>query len=150
MALADWEETATLLAVKVTVVLFERTGAVNKPAEIAPAVAVQVTAWFAPLATVAANCRVLPEEAVAAAGETATETFAQLRMKRDAWRAYVMCLATDPPFRPLASGYRRSGAPDTGRMTSNSTGLNVLEQWVLLFGSVLILGHYLLFWFRIL
>ena len=103
-ALADWEATATRLAVKVTVVLFDRTGAVNKPAEMAPAVAVQVAAWFAPLATVAANCWVLPEETVAAAGETATETFAQLRMKRYAWRAYVVCLATDPPFPLVASG----------------------------------------------
>jgi len=56
VALADWEGTATLLAVKVTIVLFDTTGAVNKPAEMAPAVAVQITAWFALLATVAANC----------------------------------------------------------------------------------------------
>ena len=45
MALADLEVDATLVAVTVTVVLVETTGAVNKPVlEIVPAVADQVTA----------------------------------------------------------------------------------------------------------
>lgn len=74
VALATADGATTLLAVTVTVVLVETTGAVNKPApEMVPAVGVQVTAWFAVLATVAVNCWVLPEDAVAAAGETATE-----------------------------------------------------------------------------
>ena len=45
VALADLEGAATLVAFTVTVVLVDTTGAVNKPAlEMAPAVAVQVTA----------------------------------------------------------------------------------------------------------
>jgi hypothetical protein len=74
VAAATADGATTLLAVTVTVLLVETPGAVNKPVpEMAPAVAVQVTAWFAVLATVAVNCWVLPEETVAAAGETATE-----------------------------------------------------------------------------
>jgi hypothetical protein len=45
VALADLEVDATLVAVTVTVVVVETTGAVNKPVlEIVPAVAAQVTA----------------------------------------------------------------------------------------------------------
>ena len=45
VALPDWEGAATLVAVRVTVVLVDTTGAVNRPAaEIVPAVVFQVTA----------------------------------------------------------------------------------------------------------
>lgn len=43
VALADLEGAATLVALTVTVVVVSIAGAVNRPAEIVPAVAVQVT-----------------------------------------------------------------------------------------------------------
>ena len=74
VALADLEVDATLVAVTVTVVLVETTGAVNKPVlEIVPAAADQVTVCFEVLATVAVNCCVPPEEVVTEVGETETE-----------------------------------------------------------------------------
>ena len=74
VALADFEVDATLIAVTVTVVVVDTTGAVNKPVlEIVPALADQVTAWFEVLATVAVNCCVPPEALVTKVGETETE-----------------------------------------------------------------------------
>src|SRR3984893_16332304 len=74
VALADREGAATLLAVTVTAVLLDTTGAVNKPAaEMVPAVAVQVPALLVVFATVAVNNCVPCEETVAEAGETVTE-----------------------------------------------------------------------------
>jgi hypothetical protein len=74
VALADLEVDATLVAVTVTPVVADTTGAVNKPVlEILPPVVDQVTAWFEVLATVALNCCVPPEEVVTEVGETETE-----------------------------------------------------------------------------
>jgi hypothetical protein len=75
VALADFVEATTLVAVTITVVLVDTIGAVNRPvAEMVPAVAFQLTARLVALVTVAVNCCVPPEETVADAGATVTET----------------------------------------------------------------------------
>jgi len=63
------------VAVTVTVVLLETTGAVNRPVlDTVPAVALQVTAGLFVLTVIAVKCCVPPEMIVLDAGETATET----------------------------------------------------------------------------
>ena len=66
---------ATLIAVTLTVVGAVTLGAVNNPLlVIVPPVAVQVTAVFELLLTVAVNCWVAPEMRVDEVGETTTPT----------------------------------------------------------------------------
>jgi hypothetical protein len=62
---------ARLVAVTITGVAEVTVGAVNKPdAPTVPAVADQLTAVFGVLPTLAVNCRVAPETAVAVEGDT--------------------------------------------------------------------------------
>jgi len=77
VALADLDWSATLAAVMVTVVFTVTFGALKSPAlEIAPSVAVHVTAPFEVLLTCALNCFELPVVTVTAAGVTLIATLA--------------------------------------------------------------------------
>jgi hypothetical protein len=72
-ALADFVESATLVAVTVTVLSAVTVGAVKSPAlVIVPAVAVHVTPVFPVFSTCAVNCCMAPELTVAVVGETVT------------------------------------------------------------------------------
>jgi hypothetical protein len=75
LALADLVGSATLIAFTVTDVFTVTVGAVNSPDDkIDPAVAVQATAVFDALLTVAVNCLVPADGTVAEVGEMVTET----------------------------------------------------------------------------
>jgi hypothetical protein len=74
-ALADFVVSATLVAVRTTLVVFVTVGAVYRPLEeTVPTEAVQVTAVFEVFVTVAVNCEVAPEFTFALVGEIVIPT----------------------------------------------------------------------------